>query len=291
MGLIVITYNYKYFHIGILVYTDGGIGASLACVQLTKAALQQALSVIFPPDSSSKTPFYITTTTSKEIKEGILECDTSLLVMPGGRDIPYCEELNGEGNKKIRNFVDNGGSYLGICAGAYYACEAIEFAKGDHVYEVCGERELKFYPGLGIGPVYPGFEYESNKGAKAIEIITSSDLMDLSQKSRITVHYDGGLYFAPPTSVRTTPHIYGDTCQVLAYYPNEVYPSIVSMTCGKGLVVLSGVHIEASATDLCNAYPDDSYIEKITNDVATTEVDRGNLFSSVIKLLLKTHTN
>ena len=291
MGLVVIIYNYKYFPIGILVYTDGGIGASLACVQLTKAALQQALSVIFPPDSPSKNPFFITTTTSKEIKEGILESDTSLLVMPGGRDIPYCEELNGEGNRRIRHFVDNGGSYLGICAGAYYACEAIEFAKGDPVYEVCGKRELKFYPGLGIGPVYPGFEYESNSGAKAIEIITSCDLVDLSQKNRITVHYNGGLYFAPPTSVPTTPHIYGDTRQVLAYYPKEVYPAIVSIICGKGLVVLSGVHIEASATGLCNAYPDDVYIEKIANDVETTELARGKLFSSVLKLLLKTHKN
>lgn len=211
--------------------------------------------------------------------------------MPGGRDIPYCQELNGEGNKRIRHFVENGGSYLGICAGAYYGCKAIEFAKGDPFYEVCGERELKFYPGLGIGPVYPGFDYESNSGAKAIEITTSCDLVDLPQKSRIVVHYNGGLYFAPPTSVQTTPLIYGGTCQVLAYYPNDIYPSIVSINYGKGLVMLSGVHIEASATSLCNAYQDDHYIEKIANDVAATEVARGKLFSSVIKLLLKTHTN
>ena len=81
-----------------------------------------------------------------------------LLVMPGGADLPFCKHLNGEGNRIIRQgvrvvvapwqhslaagsasqltahrlslkraWVEAGGCYLGLCAGAYYACARVEF--------------------------------------------------------------------------------------------------------------------------------------------------------------------
>ena len=53
----------------------------------------------------------------------------SLLVIPGGRDTPYCEDLKNEANDKIRQYVKQGGNYLGLCAGAYYASREIEFEK------------------------------------------------------------------------------------------------------------------------------------------------------------------
>src|SRR5688572_21159442 len=74
--------------------------------------------------------------------------NTALLVMPGGADSPYMEKLAGVGNQNIREYVQNGGKYLGICAGAYYAADSIEFAKGDPRLEVVAPRELKFYSGL-----------------------------------------------------------------------------------------------------------------------------------------------
>ena len=81
-----------------------------------------------------------------------------MLVMPGGADLPYCRQLNGPGNELIRGaqpccwlnmpsdvgkqsqilthstmsaaYVEDGGSYLGLCAGAYYACSYVEFDLG-----------------------------------------------------------------------------------------------------------------------------------------------------------------
>jgi biotin--protein ligase len=41
------------------------------------------------------------------------------IVFPGGRDSPYHEKLEGDGNKLIRRFVEEGGWYLGICAGKH----------------------------------------------------------------------------------------------------------------------------------------------------------------------------
>ena len=93
---------------------------------------------------------------AEAIKNGALQ-GASLLVMPGGADLAYCEKLNGEGNALIRQFVENGGAYLGICAGAYYACNAIEWAMGTH-QEIAGPRELAFYPAMASGPVYEFIE-------------------------------------------------------------------------------------------------------------------------------------
>ena len=52
-------------------------------------------------------------------------------------------------------YVNGGGSYLGLCAGAYYACARVEFEMGSEL-EVVGERELAFFPGIGRGSVAPG---------------------------------------------------------------------------------------------------------------------------------------
>ena len=66
-----------------------------------------------------------------------------LLVIPGGRDLPYVEELTlkTKATRRIREFVQEGGSYLGICAGAYFGSSEVRFDTGGDM-EVVGKREL-----------------------------------------------------------------------------------------------------------------------------------------------------
>ena len=71
----------------------------------------------------------------------------TLFVMPGGADLPFCAALNGAPNQRIRQFVERGGAYLGICAGAYYACRKIAFHAGTEG-AICGPRELGFLDAL-----------------------------------------------------------------------------------------------------------------------------------------------
>ena len=127
---------------------------------------------------------------SKDILYSDWETKTSLLIMPGGRDLPYHEALKGEGNRRIRRFVEQGGTYLGICAGAYYGCKSIEFDKS-HALEVVAERELAFFPGFGMGPAYgPGtYFYESEKGSRA------SMISDERTHAAFKCYYNGGCYF------------------------------------------------------------------------------------------------
>lgn len=74
---------------------------------------------------------------------------TALIIFPGGRDIPYCQSLNGSANAAISSWIRHrGGKYLGFCAGGYYGSKRCEFEIGDKFLEVTGNRELAFFPGF-----------------------------------------------------------------------------------------------------------------------------------------------
>ena len=90
------------------------------------------------------------------------------IVFPGGADQGYCSTLNGAGNRRIRQFVENGGLYIGFCAGGYYGSKRCEFEVGNKILKVIGDRELGFYPGVARGCAFPGFVYHSERGATSL---------------------------------------------------------------------------------------------------------------------------
>lgn len=71
------------------------------------------------------------------------EPSCALLVIPGGRDSPYVHELTMKTRvtRRIKEFVNEGGRYLGICAGAYFASAEVRFDVGGGL-EVSGQRDL-----------------------------------------------------------------------------------------------------------------------------------------------------
>lgn len=150
-----------------------------------------------------------------------------LFIMPGGADLYFCEKLNGLGNQIIRDFVENGGAYLGICASAYYACSQLDWACG----EIDGSRELAFYNGAATGPIYDWVESPDDiyKGSwiKATKIKTSDGQQFLSQ-------YNGG-----PLFEETSDTIIARYCDL-----ENSPPAIVSGTFGRGKFILSSPHIE-----------------------------------------------
>lgn len=159
----------------------------------------------------------------------------SLLIFPGGRDVPYHEALKGKTNAAIRAFVEEGGNYLGLCAGGYYGAHSIEFEKG-YPLEVTGTRELAFFPGYAIGPAYGNgmFDYQSESGSRIAQLIYNG--------REIGVYYNGGCYYP---DAETTPGT-----RVLAHYadlPNRP-AAIIECTVGKGKAILSGVHPEYDDT-------------------------------------------
>ncbi|KAI8607113.1 biotin-protein ligase [Chytriomyces sp. MP71] len=174
---------------------------------------------------------------------------TALLVVPGGRDVPYVESLGTRGSTAIADYVRGGGSYLGICAGAYFASSALEFEKGTAL-EVAGKRSLALANVVARGSASPGFVYDSEEGAATIHIDVNLDILgplpNASRPYRVASYCNGAPYFdlIDPASV-----------QVLAKYDSlEVIPAarekaaIIQTNFGKGHVILMGPHLEHENT-------------------------------------------
>ncbi|ODV93811.1 hypothetical protein PACTADRAFT_46022 [Pachysolen tannophilus NRRL Y-2460] len=186
-------------------------------------------------------PYYaVTSVDAKVLKYEPWQSKTSLLVFPGGADLPMCREFNGEGNKIIKDWVRAGGKYIGFCAGGYYGSSRCEFEVGNPQMEVSGPRELKFFPGIARGCAYKGFVYDSEIGSKAVEL-TPRD--QLSPSERIFNYYNGGAVFVNAEDYENT--------EILASYkiPVDVAcdsnrAAVILCKVGKGAVLLSGTHPE-----------------------------------------------
>lgn len=175
--------------------------------------------------------------------------DTALLVIPGGADLPYVAHLHGLGTENIRSYVTNGGKFLGICAGAYFSADTIEFSKGDPVLEVTGSRELKFFPGLVEGPTFTGFDHRDPQnvaGTRAANIYWQLE-SPFAKNTQFTVYYNGGGHFVDADKYKNV--------TVLARYDTQA--AIVEAKFGKGVAILSGPHFEQDPQLL------DSHIEQL----------------------------
>ncbi|KAJ3324299.1 biotin holocarboxylase synthetase [Boothiomyces sp. JEL0866] len=206
------------------------------------------------------------------------EDTTSLIVMPGGRDLLFLESLGNKGINKIRNYVRNGGKYLGICGGAYFACNKVEFEVGRPLYEVVGERSLQLCPAVAKGCVVKGFEYNTEKGSAAVEIKTLDDTLK--------VYVNGGPSFHLNDPANST---------VLARYTLNNDPAIVETILGKGKSIVIGPHLEVSSdllkeqmSSMLNDNQKKEDLEILTNlypEILNYEAKRYKLFSSILQRL------
>ena len=167
----------------------------------------------------------------------------ALLVIPGGGDLGYCRVLNGEGNRRIADCVRRGGSYLGLCAGGYYGSRRCEFEVGNQPLEVIGSRELAFFPGTCRGGAFKGFEYASEKGARAARLTLSPELVQDKLPTEMACYYNGGGIFVDADDFKNK------KVQVLASYRDELdveggKAAVVQCSIGDGQVILSGTHPE-----------------------------------------------
>ncbi|EHY59008.1 Biotin-protein ligase [Exophiala dermatitidis] len=180
------------------------------------------------------------------------------LVFPGGADQGYCNTLNGEGNRRIRQFVERGGVYIGFCAGGYYGSQRCEFEVGDKLLEVVGDRELAFYPGIARGCAFPGFVYHSEKGARAVELQVDKVVLSAGNVPNVfKSYYNGGCVFVD------APRYQSKGVEVLASYteplsvdPGEGAAAVVYCKVGEGAALLTGPHPEF-ASALLEPKPDD----------------------------------
>jgi len=199
------------------------------------------------------------------------EEETALLIFPGGRDSPYHKALKGELNQRIRNYVEQGGSYLGFCAGAYYGSSKIEFEKGLK-NEIIDERELGFFPGLARGSVYGSgrFSYEDESGGQVAHLQLKSGVYSAA-------YYNGGCEFVDA-------ELYSNITILAKYSDLENEPAaIVHCEVNKGQAILSGVHPEYAVKHLASSDPT---IQKLLPQLEEVEKVRRTLFQNILLQLL-----
>jgi putative intracellular protease/amidase len=109
-----------------------------------------------------KAHFVLTHVTAKQIRNGVLK-DYDVVIQGGGGSRAQADALQPAGRDAIREFVRNGGGYLGVCAGAYLAASDKDYqlgilnarvldrehwarGRGDVVldFSKTGQQELKF---------------------------------------------------------------------------------------------------------------------------------------------------
>lgn len=189
----------------------------------------------------------ITVTGEALIKEPwIASC--ALLVFPGGADLGYCRTLNGEGNRRIIQYVNAGGAFLGLCAGGYYGSKRCEFEVGGGKMEVVGERELAFYPGICRGLAFPGFVYHSEAGARAVELKVNQEALGSKVEGlpeTVRVYYNGGGVFVDAEQLKERGvEILASFTEDLKVEAGPAKAAVVYRKVGDGHIVLTGPHPE-----------------------------------------------
>ncbi|OLP54880.1 hypothetical protein BJF92_13825 [Rhizobium rhizosphaerae] len=173
-----------------------------------------------------------------EVIGGALDGEVSLFVMPGGAARYKAAKLQGAGHARILDYVARGGAYLGICAGAYYACTSIEWARGTP-YEIRTADTLALFNGRAIGPI-DAFSPAGSYNGSAPRLIT----LDMNGKRSRTLYWGGCHFQAEP----------GSTAEIVARFADlpDAPAAIVAGGHGKGRWLLSSPHIEydAQALDL-----------------------------------------
>lgn len=146
-----------------------------------------------------------------------------LIWFPGGFAAEYKYYINDHEN--IRSFIENGGIFVGSCAGSYYAADILRWLGSDYNYP------LKIFDGKAVGPL---------SGLIAWGEIASYDLekdhpVNSDFNNMINFYYFDGPYFEPYDH---------SSVEVLARYSVNNEPAVIAGRFGKGKYLLLGPHPE-----------------------------------------------
>ena len=144
--------------------------------------------------------------------------DAVIWIQPGGYASVAARALGNEGMDLIRNFVKDGGGYVGFCAGGFLATNII------------GTTRNK---GLGIveGKSAPYKAYRR----RGITLENTKWLSPAGEQER-QIYWEGGAYFKLPRT---------QTVEAMAWYQRTGQIASVKTHFGAGKVYVTGLHPEA----------------------------------------------
>jgi len=152
-----------------------------------------------------------------------LENHYDLLWFPGGFAAEYKHYINDHSN--IRDFVSDGGLFIGSCAGAYYASDILRWQGTDYEYP------LHLFDGKGVGPLAGQIGW----GETGIVELEEGHPVNQGFNLEKEMYYFDGPYFEPYDN---------DSVTVLARYQVNSEPAIIAGSKGAGKYLLLGPHPE-----------------------------------------------
>jgi putative intracellular protease/amidase len=168
----------------------------------------------------------------EEIAQGVLSSGFDVVVFTGGSGSRQGNTLGEEGRENVRNFVREGGGYVGICAGAYLACTGFSWGVGV----------------LDAKTVSP--RWRRGRGNVQVEVTAAGEEVSGISPGIHDVRYANGPILAPHGRDDIPPF------ETVAYFRTELAendtpvgvmvdaPAIVRGIFGEGRVVVSSPHPE-----------------------------------------------
>ena len=182
-----------------------------------------------------------------EIRKLDWQRKTSIFVIGKGGSTAFHDSLKGEGNQNIKNFVQEGGSFLGIGAGAYYGCSKIQFLTWGEK-----ERELGFFSGKSEGPSLstPAKNEKQPYSSISARINWVSE-GPLQGKVIDTFYFIGGHFLDVEKDSNIEVLAYYDIAQIDPKYKDTqpTFPAIIKVKYGEGTAILSGINFEWISND------------------------------------------
>lgn len=171
----------------------------------------------------------------KDIRFGKLNnIDYDIIYIPGGMANFYYKRMQDGGVNSLREFVKNGGGYIGICAGAYFAADSIIWENGKYNYN------LDLFDGIAYGSIKEIIPWD-NYTLTNITLNLDNQLSKFQKKQYTTLYY-GGPAFLPHNN---------SNINILATWDSfQNKPAIINFKYGEGRVFLTGPHLEIEENSL-----------------------------------------
>ena len=151
-----------------------------------------------------------------------------IICFPGGDMYQYSQDISEAGKEKIRSFIRNGGGYIGICGGAYFASETVIW-QGNQL----SMTPLSLFQGSAEGTIDSIVPYPQ-RGMCQVNIVDTVHAITHSISTPQWILYYWGPVLRPETSEVTT----------LGKYNAVNQPAILAFEYGKGRVFITGTHPE-----------------------------------------------